>query len=194
MVVFVVVGVVVADDGSGVVCFVAGGGDGGFSVEGECVFCCCYHRWIGPLMTHGREPVLGFLLFVGEDRAGIPGFVSEDGVPIRVLIVEDAVTAVVVNAAAPCVELVRHVDQVEEFRVEVLEEELLFLGFGAVPVAELGGHGPGDGGWGGECEGFGGLDLGTLGACCAVGDQGAEGADFGVGFGSGGRDGVVVDG
>lgn len=121
--------------------------------------------------------MIGFVVVVvvvADDGAGIVRcLVAHDRVAVRVLVVEDAVAAVVVDAAAPLVELVRDVDLLEELGVESFEQRL-FGGFGAVPVAEGVCQGPGGCGWGCEGDGFGFLDPVAVGAEGAVGDHGAE--------------------
>lgn len=127
--------------------------------------------------------MIGFVVVVvvADDGAGIVRrLVAHDRVAVRVLVVEDAVAAVVVDAAAPLVELVRDVDLLEELGVESFEQRL-FGGCGAVPVAEGVCQGPGGCGWGCEGDGFGFLDPVAVGAEGAVGDHGAEMA-FGAGF------------
>lgn len=65
--------------------------------------------------------MIGFVVVVvvADDGAGIVRrLVAHDRVAVRVLVVEDAVAAVVVDAAAPLVELVRDVDLLEELGVE----------------------------------------------------------------------------
>lgn len=64
--------------------------------------------------------MIGFVVVVVvDDGAGIVRrLVAHDRVAVRVLVVEDAVPAVVVDAAAPLVELVRDVDLLEELGVE----------------------------------------------------------------------------
>lgn len=66
--------------------------------------------------------MIGFVVVVvvvADDGAGIVRrLVAHDRVAVRVLVVEDAVPAVVVDAAAPLVELVRDVDLLEELGVE----------------------------------------------------------------------------
>lgn len=68
--------------------------------------------------------MIGFVIVVvvvvvADDGAGIVRpLVAHDRVAVRVLVVEDAVPAVVVDAAAPLVELVRDVDLLEELGVE----------------------------------------------------------------------------
>lgn len=68
--------------------------------------------------------MIGFVIVVvvvvvADDGAGVVRcLVAHDRVAVRVLVVEDAVAAVVVDAAAPLVELVRDVDLLEELGVE----------------------------------------------------------------------------
>lgn len=71
-----------------------------------------------PMMI-GFVVVVVVVVVVADDGAGIVRrLVAHDRVAVRVLVVEDAVPAVVVDAAAPLVELVRDVDLLEELGVE----------------------------------------------------------------------------
>lgn len=120
--------------------------------------------------------VFGRFFKLPRHGARVPSLIAaNDGFSVRVFVIEDPTAAVVPDAVAPFVEFVGDVEEVEELRVEVLEEDF-FGDFLPFPGAEVGVGGPG-GCWRGcECDGFGGLDARAVGAEGAVGDHGADGA------------------